>query len=62
MIRYEAQPGMGLAIRKHSLVLQGIIAHPTLRRPGAGLAPRAVAEVDALARRQARRLEGLGLN
>ena len=29
MVRYEAQPGMGLAIRKHSLAQQGVIAHPT---------------------------------
>ncbi|MEM9970317.1 MAG: dihydrodipicolinate synthase family protein [Pseudomonadota bacterium] len=61
MIRYEAQPGLGLAIRKHSLVQQGIIAHPTLRKPGAGLTARAVAETDALAARQRHRLGELGL-
>jgi len=61
MIRYEAQPGMGLAIRKHSLAQQGVIAHPTLRKPGAGLSSRAVAETNALAERQRRRLRDLGL-
>ena len=61
MIRYEAQPGMGLAIRKYSLAQQGIIAHPTLRKPGAGLTAAAIAEIDALAARQERRLTALGL-
>ncbi|MEW9920255.1 dihydrodipicolinate synthase family protein [Marimonas sp. MJW-29] len=61
MIRYEAQPGMGLAIRKHTLAQRGMIAHPTLRKPGAGLSAAAIAEVDALAARQKRRLNDLGL-
>lgn len=61
MIRYESQPGMGLAIRKYSLARQGIIAHPTLRKPGAGLTPATKAEIDALAARQEDRLSELGL-
>jgi 4-hydroxy-tetrahydrodipicolinate synthase len=61
MIRYESQPGMGLAIRKYSLARQGIIAHPTLRKPGAGLTPATKAEIDALAARQEKRLSDLGL-
>jgi 4-hydroxy-tetrahydrodipicolinate synthase len=61
MVRYESQPNLGLAIRKYSLVRQGIIAHPTLRRPGPGLTAATMAEVDALAIRQARRLDSLGL-
>jgi 4-hydroxy-tetrahydrodipicolinate synthase len=61
MIRYEAQPGIGLAIRKYTLMRQGIIAHATLRRPGPALTPATMAEVDALAERQARRLSELGL-
>ncbi len=60
MIRYEAQPNLGLAIRKYSLVRQGIIAHPTLRRPGAGLSAATMADVDVLAARQAERLTALG--
>ncbi|MEM9788186.1 MAG: dihydrodipicolinate synthase family protein [Pseudomonadota bacterium] len=61
MVRYEAQPGMGLAIRKYSLARQGIIAHPTLRKPGAGLSQAAIGEIDALAVRQGKRLKDLGL-
>lgn len=61
MIRYEAQPGMGLAIRKYSLAQQGVIAHPALRKPGAGLTRDAMSEIDILASRQARRLRDLGV-
>jgi 4-hydroxy-tetrahydrodipicolinate synthase len=61
MIRYESQPGMGLAIRKYSLARRAIIAHPTLRKPGAGLTPATKAEIDALAARQEKRLSELGL-
>ena len=61
MVRYEAQPGMGLALRKHTLSQQGVIAHPTLRKPGASLSAAAVAEVDELARRQRLKLAELGL-
>ncbi|MGB3407534.1 MAG: dihydrodipicolinate synthase family protein [Jannaschia sp.] len=61
MVRYEAQPGLGLAIRKHSLARRGVIAHPTLRKPGGGLSAATVSEVDALATRQAARLRDLGL-
>ncbi len=60
MIRYEAQPGMGLAIRKHSLARQGIIQHSTLRKPGAELTAETIAEIEALAARQKRRLSDLG--
>ncbi|MEL6808007.1 MAG: dihydrodipicolinate synthase family protein [Pseudomonadota bacterium] len=61
MVRYEAQPGMGLAIRKYSLARQGIIAHPTLRKPGAALSQTAIGEIDALGLRQGKRLRDLGL-
>lgn len=60
MVRYESQPNLGLAIRKYSLARQGLIAHPALRRPGPGLTAATMAEVDALAARQARRLHDLG--
>ena len=59
--RYEAQPGMGLAIRKYSLAKQGILGHPTLRKPGASLTKAAMSEIDALAARQAKRLSDLGV-
>jgi 4-hydroxy-tetrahydrodipicolinate synthase len=61
MIRYEAQPGLGLAIRKHTLAQQGIIAHPTARKPAPILSKATVAEIDALAVRQSQRLSDLGL-
>ena len=61
MIRYEAQPGMGLAIRKYSLVKQGVIAHPTLRKPGPLLTKDTINEIDSLAQRQEKRLDQLGL-
>ena len=60
MVRYESQPGIGLAIRKYTLAKRGAIAHPTLRKPGPGLSAATVAEVDALAVRQAARLAMLG--
>lgn len=61
MVRYEAQPGLGLAIRKYSLAKHGVIAHPTLRQPGSALTPTTIAEIDVLATRQGIRLQGLGL-
>ncbi|WP_172796226.1 dihydrodipicolinate synthase family protein [Loktanella sp. 5RATIMAR09] len=61
MVRYEAQPGLGLAIRKYTLAQRGVIAHDTLRKPGGVLSPATKAEVDALAVRQAEKLKGLGL-
>ena len=60
MVRYEAQPGMGLAIRKHSLAQQGVIAHTTLRRPGPSLSADSIKEITALAARQSQRLLALG--
>jgi 4-hydroxy-tetrahydrodipicolinate synthase len=61
LIRYESQPGLGLAVRKHLLARRGAIAHATLRNPGPVLTAAAVAEVEALVSRQARRLSELGL-
>ena len=61
MVRYEAQPGLGLAIRKYSLAKQGVIAHATARKPGPSLSDAAKREIDALAERQTARLAALGL-
>ena len=60
LARYEQQPGLGLAVRKYTLAKRGAIAGATQRRPGAQLAPDAVAEVERLIERQERRLEALG--
>jgi 4-hydroxy-tetrahydrodipicolinate synthase len=55
LIRYEQQPGPGLAVRKYVLMRRGIIASDTLRKPGGALTATARAEVDYLVARLARR-------
>lgn len=60
LVRYEQQPGVGLAVRKYVLAKRGAIASVTQRKPGAPLAGKAVAEVENLIARQTRRLEMLG--
>ena len=55
LIRYEQQPGPGLAVRKYVMMRRGIIAHETLRKPGAALTPSARAEVDYLLSRLAQK-------
>lgn len=57
LARFEQQPGMGLAIRKYTLARRGVIAHETLRRPGAALSADSRAEVDRLIARQEKRLK-----
>ena len=54
LIRYEQQPGPGLAVRKYVMMRRGIIASDTLRRPGGTLSPVARSEVDYLLSRVAR--------
>jgi 4-hydroxy-tetrahydrodipicolinate synthase len=55
LIRYEQQPGPGLAVRKYVMMRRGIIASDTLRKPGAQLSAVAKTEVDYLLARVARR-------
>ena len=52
LIRYEQQPGPGLAVRKYVMMRRGIIACDTLRKPGAALTRAARAEVDYLLARR----------
>jgi len=59
LMRYESQPNLGLAIRKHILARRGAIAHPTVRRPGTVLGPGATAEIETLIARQEARLAQL---
>ena len=54
LIRYEQQPGAGLAVRKYVLQKRGIIASSAQRKPAAGITPTARAEVDYLLSRVAR--------
>jgi 4-hydroxy-tetrahydrodipicolinate synthase len=54
LIRYEQQPGVGLAVRKYVLQKRGVIASSAQRKPGATITATAKAEVDYLLSRVAR--------
>jgi 4-hydroxy-tetrahydrodipicolinate synthase len=58
LLRMEAQPGVGLAVRKALLHRRGAIASPTLRAPAAALTEEDVRDIDRLLRRLERRLKG----
>lgn len=60
LMRYEQQPGLGLAIRKHILARRGAIAHAAQRRPGSALSNAAINEVEYLIARQEAKLAQLG--
>jgi 4-hydroxy-tetrahydrodipicolinate synthase len=54
LLRYEQQPGVGLAVRKYVLMRRGLIAHDAQRKPGGVLGTKAKAEVEYLLARLAR--------
>src|SRR5215208_2572056 len=54
LIRYEQQPGAGLAVRKYVLKRRGILASDAQRKPGGALSAAAKAEVDYLLSRLGR--------
>ncbi len=54
LLRYEQQPGVGLAVRKYVMARRGIIASEAQRKPGAALDATGRAEVEFLLRRLAR--------
>ncbi|MEN3121274.1 dihydrodipicolinate synthase family protein [Janibacter sp. LM] len=54
LMRYEQQPGVGLAVRKYVLQRRGVLASDAQRSPSRGLTPTARAEVDHLLQRLAR--------
>jgi 4-hydroxy-tetrahydrodipicolinate synthase len=54
LIRYEQQPGAGLAVRKYVLQKRGVIASSAQRKPGSNITPAARAEVEYLLSRVAR--------
>ena len=58
VVRYEQQPGLGLAIRKGILHRRGIIESPSLRSPGARLGDVDRAELESLLKRLERRVAG----
>jgi 4-hydroxy-tetrahydrodipicolinate synthase len=59
LVRYEHQPGLGLAVRKWVLQRRGIIASAALRAPAPRLAPETIAEVEWLLARVERRTAAL---
>jgi 4-hydroxy-tetrahydrodipicolinate synthase len=60
LMRYEQQPGEGLAVRKYVLAKRGAIATDTQRKPGGALSVATVVEVENLLTRLERRLRELG--
>lgn len=54
LLRYEQQPGVGLAVRKYVMMRRGLLASDAQRKPGANLSPTAKAEVGYLLARLAR--------
>ncbi len=54
LIRYEQQPGVGLAVRKYVMMRRGIIASDTQRSPAAAMSAVARGEVEYLLSRLAR--------
>jgi len=53
LLRYEQQPGVGLAVRKYIMMRRGLIASDAQRKPAAALSDNARAEVDYLLSRLA---------
>jgi 4-hydroxy-tetrahydrodipicolinate synthase len=46
LVRYETQPGLGLAVRKYVLKRRGIIASDRVRKPGPKMSPETISEVE----------------
>jgi len=55
LLRYEQQPGVGLAVRKYVMMRRGLLAYDAQRKPGVALTAAARGEVDYLLARLARR-------
>jgi 4-hydroxy-tetrahydrodipicolinate synthase len=54
LIRYEQQPGVGLAVRKYVMMKRGLLASAAQRKPAAPMTKTTQQEVDQLLRRLAR--------
>ncbi|SEG42085.1 dihydrodipicolinate synthase family protein [Bosea lathyri] len=54
LLRYEQQQGVGLAVRKYTLMKRGILASDAQRKPGAALSAKGKTEVDYLLARLAK--------
>lgn len=59
LAKYEQQPGIGLAVRKHILAQRGVIASAAIRKPGPKLSGADIADIARLTARQTRRLAEL---
>lgn len=59
LVRYEQQPSVGLAVRKHVLARRGAIASSSQRTPGRRLSAPEIAEVERLIARLEHRLGGV---
>ena len=55
LLRYEQQPGVGLAVRKYVLMRRGLLASDTQRKPASTMSSIARDEVEHLLKRLARR-------
>jgi 4-hydroxy-tetrahydrodipicolinate synthase len=55
LLRYDQQPGLGLAARKYMLVRRGILSSPAMRKPAPAFSKESRAEVDYLLTRLERR-------
>src|SRR5262249_60909037 len=54
LLRYEQQPGVGLAVRKYVMKRRGLLASDAQRKPGGALSATAQKEVDYLLQRLGR--------
>lgn len=57
LLRYDQQPGVGLAMRKYILKRRGVLTSAAMRKPAPAFSPETRAEVDYLLQRLARRDE-----
>ena len=55
LVRYEQQQGVGLATRKYVMMRRGILSSDAQRKPGASISATAMAEINYLLTRLARR-------
>ena len=62
LLRYEQQPGVGLAVRKYLLMRRGLLSSAAQRKPAASMSPAARDEVEHLLSRLARHDERANLS
>ncbi|MGP0094188.1 MAG: dihydrodipicolinate synthase family protein [Xanthobacteraceae bacterium] len=55
LLRYEHQPGVGLAVRKYVLKRRGVIASDGQRKPAGRLSPESIAEIEWMLDRLAKK-------